>query len=119
KRLMEQYQNENNDIDITQLIKAKERLNKRKDKLKDLYVEGLITMESLKEEYAGIDEGIKNIDSELAGFDETQEKIAHVDDITDNVEKILMNNEFSNEDMRAIIEKIVVYPDKSVEIFMK
>lgn len=119
KRLMEQYRNENDSIDAAQLIKSRERLSKRRDKLKDLYIEGLLSMEDLKEEYAGIDEGIKNIDSELAGFKETQEKIAHVDDIADNIEKILMNNEFSNEDMRAIIEKIVVYTDKSVEIFMK
>ena len=30
-----------------------------------------------------------------------------------------MQNEYTHDDMRRIIEKIVVYPDKSVEIFMK
>ena len=36
-----------------------------------------------------------------------------------DIEQILMQNEYTNDDMRRIIEKIVVYPDKSVEIFMK
>ena len=46
-------------------------------------------------------------------------KATHIDDIHKDIEQILMQNEYTNDDMRRIIEKIVVYPDKSVEIFMK
>lgn len=35
------------------------------------------------------------------------------------IERLLMQNEFTNDDMRSIIEKIVIYPDKSVEVCMK
>ena len=42
-----------------------------------------------------------------------------IDDIQKYIEKFIMLNEYTNDDMRRIIEKIVVYPDKSVEIFMK
>ena len=52
-------------------------------------------------------------------YDEIQKKATHIDDIHKDIEQILMQNEYTNDDMRRIIEKIVVYPDKSVEIFMK
>ena len=119
RRLLEQYRNENKDVDTGQLTKARERLIKRKNRLKDMYIEGLIEMSELKKEYAGIDESIGKIDAELEEFLSAQERIEHIDDIAANIENILLNNEFSNGDMRSIIEKIVVYPDKSAEIFMK
>ena len=49
----------------------------------------------------------------------SQEKAGRIDDMTKDIEKILMQNEYTNDDMRRIIEKIIVYPDKSVEVFMK
>ena len=68
---------------------------------------------------SAIDEGMRSIDEELKAYDEIQKKATHIDDIHKDIEQILMQNEYRNDDMRRIIEKIVVYPDKSVEIFMK
>ena len=119
ERLLKQYQDENQNIDTTQLLKAKYNLLSRKEKFKEMYVAGLLDMTELKKEYVNIEEGLKNIELELADFRDTQEKLNNIDNIAANIEKILMNNEFSNDDMRSIIEKIVVYTDKSVEVFMK
>ena len=119
KRLTEQYVEENKDIDMPRLTKARKKLTERRKKLKEMYINGLIEMSELKEEYASIDSGIKSIDDELGAYNDTLEKIEHVDEIALNIEHLLMQNEFSNEDMKEIIEKILVYPDKSVEIFMK
>ena len=76
-------------------------------------------MDELKKEMSAIDEGMRSIDEELKVYDEIQKKASHIDDIHKDFEQIIMQNEYTNDDMRRIIEKIVVYPDKSVEIFMK
>lgn len=118
-KLMEQYEGSDENVDIVHLNKAKGRLEKRRIKFKEMYAEGLISMDELKNEYVVISEGLKSIDAELAGFGQTQERIENIDDIADSIERLLMQNEFTNVDMRSIIEKIVVYPDKAVEVCMK
>ena len=118
-RLIQQYQTENRNVDTAQLLKAKNHLLKRRTKFKEMYAEGLLDIAELKKEYANIDEGLKSIETELECLRETQERTGNIDSIAANIEKILMSNEFGNDDMRSIIEKIVVYPDKSVEVFMK
>ena len=118
-KLIEQYEQSNENVDVTHLNKAREKLEKRKIRFKEMYAEGIIGMDELKNECSSIDEGLKNIDKELDGFRQTQERIENIDDMANNIEKMLMQNEFSNDDMRSIIEKIVVYPDKSVEVCMK
>ena len=64
-------------------------------------------------------QALNDIEDQLKVYDEIQKKATHIDDIHKDIEQILMQNEYTNDDMRRIIEKIVVYPDKSVEIFMK
>lgn len=119
ERLIKQYQSQTSDIDISHLTKAKHTFEKRRDKFKEMFVAGVITMEELKKDMSRIEEGIRSIDAELSEYNEAGEKAACVNDMTKDIEKILIQNEYTNDDMRRIIEKIVVYPDKSVEIFMK
>lgn len=119
ERLMKQYQSQSADVDLSHLTKAKQRLEKRRDKFKEMFVAGVITMEELKKEMSVIDEGIRSIDAELSEYNEVQKKSDRIDDMTKDIEQILMQNEYTNDDMRRIIEKIIVYPDKSVEVFMK
>lgn len=119
ERLMKQYQSQTSDIDIAHLINAKQTLEKRLSKFKEMFVAGVITMEELKKETLNIDEGMRSINAEIQEYNEIQEKTAHIDDMQKDIENILMQNEYTNDDMRRIIEKIIVYPDKSVEVFMK
>lgn len=118
-KLMKQYQLKKTDIDISYLTNAKQTLEKRRGKFKEMFSAEVITMEELKKEMSGIDEGIRNIDAELKEYNEAHAKDAHIDDTHKDIEKIIMLTDYTNDDMRRIIEKIVVYPDKSVEIFMK
>ena len=118
-RLIQQYQKENRDVDTAQLLKAKDNLLRRRTKFKEMYAEGLIEMPELKKEFALIDDGLKSIGEELESFNAAQGRIDNINAIAANIETIIMSNEFSNDDMRSIIEKIVVHPDKSVEVFMK
>lgn len=118
-KLMKQCQSQTSDIDIQHLAAARQALEKRRSKFKEMFAADVITIEELKKEMSDIDEGMRSIDAELNEYSEVQEKAAHIDDMQKDIEKILMQNEYTNDDMRRIIEKIIVYPDKSVEVFMK
>ena len=99
--------------DSSRLLTAQDNLMRRKARFKEMYAEGLIDMSELKNEYARIDEGLKTIETELEGLQE------NLPDIDTDIEEILINAQFCNADMRLIIEKIIVYPNKSAEVFMK
>ena len=118
-KLMKQYQAQTTNVDVSKLIDTRQSLEKRRSKFKEMFAADIITMDELKKEMSAIDEGMRSIDEELKVYDEIQKKATHIDDIHKDIEQILMQNEYTNDDMRRIIEKIVVYPDKSVEIFMK
>ena len=116
---MKQYQAQTTNVDVSKLTDTRQSLEKRRSKFKEMFAADIITMDELKKEMSAIDEGMRSIDEELKAYDEIQKKATHIDDIHKDIEQILMQNEYTNDDMRRIIEKIVVYPDKSVEIFMK
>ena len=118
-KLMKQYQAQTTNVDVSKLTDTRQSLEKRRSKFKEMFAADIITMDELKKEMSAIDEGMRSIDEELKAYDEIQKKATHIDDIHKDIEQILMQNEYTNDDMRRIIEKIVVYPDKSVEIFMK
>ena len=118
-KLMKQYQAQTTNVDVSKLTDTRQSLEKRRSKFKEMFAADIITMDELKQEMSAIDEGMRSIDEELKAYDEIQKKATHIDDIHKDIEQILMQNEYTNDDMRRIIEKIVVYPDKSVEIFMK
>ena len=118
-KLMKQYQAQTTNVDVSKLADTRQSLEKRRSKFKEMFAADIITMDELKKEMSAIDEGMRSIDEELKVYDEIQKKATHIDDIHKDIEQILMQNEYTNDDMRRIIEKIVVYPDKSVEIFMK
>ena len=84
-----------------------------------MFAVDIITMDELKKKCPLLTRHEGSIDEELKCMMEIHEKATHIDDIHKDIEQILMQNEYTNDDMRRIIEKIVVYPDKSVEIFMK
>lgn len=111
-KLTKKCQSQTSDIDVSCLINAKQTLEKRRMKFREMFAADVITMEELKKEISEIDEGIRRIDAELSGLNEVQE-------INEDIEQIIMVNYYTNDDVRRIIDKIVVYPDKSVEVFMK
>lgn len=104
------------DSESANLNELKKRLEKRRDKFKEMFAEGIITIEELKKTLSGIDDAMLSIDDQLSEYNakDSDNSVAE-----NNIEKILMQNKYTNDDMRRIIEKIVVYPDRTIEIFMK
>ena len=119
EKLLARYKAQNAETDAATLLSAKDKLLSKKRKLRELYVSGLMDIDELRLEFEEIDAGLSNIERELCEYNETIKKIEHIDDVTINIEKLLMQNEFTNADMRLLIDKIIVFPDKTVEIFMK
>ncbi len=115
KKLSAQYQNKDEDAGNTELIKAKQRLVQKKCKLRELYAAGLMGMDEIKLEFEKIGAGILSIEKELSAHKKTE----NTDDAGTDVCELIMQNEFTNEDMRRLIDKIIVWPDKMVEVFMK
>lgn len=117
--VMEQCEKSNEDVNVTHLNKAKENLEKRREKFKDMYAEELIDIKELKKEFAATSEGLERIALELEGLKQTQNRTNNIDNMETYIEKILMQKQFTNEDMRAIIDRIIVSPDNSVEVYLK
>ena len=84
-------------------------LIRRRARFTELYAQGLMEITELKKEYARIDAGIERAETGL--------NTAPAD--CKNVDEMIMNAAFTNADMRALIEKAVVYPDKTAEVFLK
>lgn len=118
-RLLKQYMSRTSDADIQYLVNAKLTLEKRRSKFKEMFAADVIKVEELKKEMSAIDKGIQNIDTELRENSGVYEKVPNIGDLRGDIDKIITQSEYTNNDMRRIIEKIVVNPDKSVEIFMK
>ena len=100
--------------DFSQLSNAKKSLIKRKSKLKELYIEGIIPIEELKQEYDEIDKGMESIEAELSACEQPHLQPEELD-----IEALIAGHEFCNADMRLLLQKIIVYPDRSIEIFLQ
>lgn len=99
--------------DSAHLKAARKTLERRKTKLREMYIADVISADELKKETAAAQNGIDRINAELESLCRITEKNECV-----SAEKLISEREYTNGDMRSLIEKIVVYPDKSVEIFM-
>lgn len=92
------------------LQKALGNIDRRKKRFTELYVNGLIELGELKKEYAALKRAADAVRSELCRAEPYGERGA---------EQLIMRAELSNADMRALIEKTVVYADKTAEVFLK
>ncbi len=95
--------------DLEALKRMRGNLIRRRARFTELYAQGLMEITELKKEYARIDAGIERAETGL--------NTAPAD--CKNVDEMIMNAAFTNADMRALIEKAVVYPDKTAEVFLK
>lgn len=93
-----------------ELLKTLER---RKTKLREMYIADVISADELKKEIAAVQNGIASANAELECLHRPPVQNKSV-----SAETLIGKSEYTNGDMRSLIEKIVVYPDKSVEIFM-
>lgn len=113
-KLTKQSPPHGSDIDVSRLTNAKQALEKRRMKFREMFAADVITIEELKKEMSGIDEGIQGIDREIGKARQETRSLSAM-----TVSDIIEQSELTNDDMRKIIDKIVVYPDKRAEVFMK
>ena len=78
-----------------------------------MYIADVISADELKKEIAAVQNGIASANAELGRLCRPPMQNKSV-----SAETLVGESEYTNGDMRSLIEKIVVYPDKSVEIFM-
>ncbi len=119
KKLNEKHAQTSDNIDISLLNKSRNSLLARRNRLKELYVEGMIDINELKKEFQNIDNSISSLDAELADLLKTPAEPDDNTDFASNIGQLLLNCQFSNEDMRSVVEQITVSPDGEAEVCMK
>ena len=78
-----------------------------------MYIADVISADELKKEITAVQNGIASANAELECLHRPPVQNKSV-----SAETLIGKSEYTNGNMRSLIEKIVVYPDKSVEIFM-
>lgn len=109
-------------VDIQSLIKHKENLESKRQKVIEMFVDGLITreeLESMKNKYTTeIATASKEIEQFSSSFDKSLIE-QRVRNIKKRIDEIVLLKEYQNETLyRQIISKIVAYPGK-FEIYFK
>lgn len=118
-KLKELYKKRCGSCGAEYMSSLKLRLEKRKTKLKELYLNGYVEIAEFKKEIECIEKNLKNIESKISGVSEYDKNLEKIYDNEFNIESIVMENQFNNLDMRSIINKIIIYSDKSAEIYIK
>lgn len=106
KPYLKKFEKTSQNDDILRFNDMKNKLIRRKNKIKEMYIANVISAEELEKEISAADNGIKSIDEETEKLNRPKETDGGMYDYT-------------NSDMRYIAEKIVVFPDKTVKVFMR
>ena len=97
-----------------------ERHKNKKNKLMDLYAIDALTLEEVKVEMEKINRLITDAESELATkelvAEKREEDTEKADHIAELIERCLSLELLKNSDLKQIIEKIVAYPERKLEI---
>lgn len=110
-------------VDIKSMQKQSKKLKHAKEKYKDMYTNDLIDMNELKNKCSELDVQILLIEEKLSKnqqsilISEKSNKMCRQDNCC--FENLLQINEFTNLDMRKIIDRILVHPNGEVDIVIK
>lgn len=94
--------------DAALLLKNADALKKRRDKYKEMFLNDAVSMEELKAALSQIECGISLIENELKAPTGGE-----------SLNSLIRSHNFSNRDMRALLDKIVVSESGDIEIFFK
>ena len=110
--------NKNIDVSRDQIEDKLQKLNKLKEKYLSMYLNEIISIERLKSETADIDKNIKKLNREMEEVD-TTENTRNKINLSVYLENFLKNGEFSNIELKKIIENITINKDKKIVINFK
>ena len=117
------YKSANDGIDQKSLLKQAEKLNRIKGKYKSMYANDIISIDELKEKCAELDGQISEIEKSISDSeyftlkgDKLEEKLQQA---INDIENLLSLDEYTNADMRKIIDKIIVHQNGEIYIHLK
>jgi len=110
-------------VTLKELFKEEQRLQNKLSRLKDMYVNDIITMDELKEKSEEVNRQIFQIKERIQCLQEesvTDEKIEKLlNMLFRNMEDILSADTITNEMLKQVIDRIEVDRDGKVDVIMK
>lgn len=118
------YNSKNDNIQQAEQLNAKiSKLNSTKEKYMNMYIDNIISREDLNTKTKSITKEINELQNQLKATElnldtgENLEKI--INDTFVEIEDIVAVEKMTNEQIKRIIEKMTVFPDGTVDIFLK
>lgn len=114
---------ESNDFAIQNLQKEAKRLQTKLDKMQELFLNDIITMDELKEKSLPVKKQLKDTEDKLkhlerADYSEKEIEI-QLNDMFSNIREVLNSETVTNEMLKRIIEKIEVDAEGNVEVSLR
>lgn len=113
----------NKKVDTKRISEKIENLNAKKRKAIDLMLDGLITKADLQEQTKWYDEQLAVLTEQLSNSQSKDKKQAKQIDVFEQyisaLDEIMTFDETNESLYREILERIVIYPDKTVEVWLK
>ncbi len=124
KKQYEMFNSEmSNDFAIQDLQREAKRLQAKLDKMQELFLNDIITMEELRGKSFPVKKQLMNTEDKLKRLkqsDYSKEEIeAQLNNMFSDIRKILNSETVTNEMLKRIIEKIEVDDKGNVEVFLK
>jgi DNA invertase Pin-like site-specific DNA recombinase len=112
-----------NKLDSKRITEKIENLNAKKRKAIDLMLDGLITKTDLQEQTTWYDEQIAELSEQLSNSQSKDKAQAKQIDVFEQyitaLDEIMTFDESNESLYREILDKIVIYPDNTVEVWLK
>lgn len=111
------------DVTVTELQKEEHKLQNKLSRLKDMYLNDIITMDELKEKTDMLNQQIFQLKNKLECLEKetvTDEKIEKLlNTLFKNMDQILSAETITNEMLKQVIERIEVDRDGGVDVIIK
>ena len=112
-----------NIIKSDELQKRLAKLKKTREKYMDMYVDGIISRDELNNKTKTVTNDISLVEDELKAAEYNLNMEANLErlikEVFTQIEDIVSVEEMTNEQLKKIIEKMIVYPDGTVDIHLK
>jgi len=110
-----------NQKSVDKLLKEKDSITRKKDKIIELYSEELIKKEDFVTRNNSLDDQLKKIESRIEKAEANHQVLNDKKERLDTIQKILESqfkgkDGISDEIIECLVKSIVVYPDRKIEV---
>ena len=89
----------------------------------DMYVDGIISRDELNSKAKTLTSDINNLENELKSAEYNLTAGEHLEEIIDStfreIKDIVAVEKMTNEQLKKVIDKMIVFPDGTVDIYLK